>query len=360
MNQGSIIMIVRGGLGDTVRFLSPLSVIRSHYAGRRIIAIVRDASQREIIESADVSDETLIYDPRLLSLSERIAFLRRLRRARSGLLIATYGNVGWWTRILAGLSRVPVRVGYAPRPFFTHPLLFDPHRSRWDLELDILRALEIPLPDSFPPPAIRITEAVRRENDDLLRSRGVGPETLLVGTHIGINTVSHGKCWPVGHWRELMERLRRGRPSARFLILGGADETAVRQEFAAQSLPPQALDLIGDTGFPHTADLVRRCRIFITNDSFLMHLAGAFQVPQVALFGPTSERVAMPAHYPAVVIAGDCPFRPCYRIGPPGAKNYACEGYQCMEEIGVERVWKAAEELLGRSDRGGAASKSDQ
>jgi heptosyltransferase-2 len=349
MNEGSVILIARGGLGDTVRFLSALSVIRSRYAGRRIIAIARDAAQKEIIESAAVSDETVIYDPRLLSWAERIAFLRHLRRSRPGLLIATYGNVGWWTRILSWLSRVPVRVGYAPRPYFTHPLVFDPTRSRWDLELDILRALKIPLPDPWPPPEFRITEEVRRKNDDLLRARGIGPGTILVGTHIGLNTVSHGKCWPVGRWRELMLALLRDHPGLRFLVLGGGDEAAVRREIAALSFPPQALDLVGCTGFAHTADLVRRCRVFITNDSFLLHLAGVYRVPQVALFGPTSEKVALPAHYRAIVIAGDCPSRPCYRIGPPGAKNYACEDYRCMEEITVERVRKAAEELLQES-----------
>lgn len=351
MNEGSILLIVRGGLGDTVRFLPPLAILRSHFAGRRIIAIVRDAAQREIIEAAAVSDETAIYDPRLLSPGERIAFLRRLRRSRPGLLIATYGNAGWWTKILSWLSRIPVRVGYAPRPFFTHPLVFDPKRSRWDLELDILRALKISLPGSFPPPALQITDAVRRENDELLRSRGVGPESILVGTHIGLNTISHGKCWPVGRWRELMERLLHDHPSARFLILGGADEMGVRPEISARFFPPQALELIGRTGFLGTADLVRRCRIFITNDSFLLHLAGAFRVPLVALFGPTSESVALPAHYRAVVIAGACPSRPCYRIAPPGATNYACADYRCMEEIPVGKVLAAAEKLLTNSDQ---------
>ena len=350
MSQGSVIFIARGGLGDTVRFLSALSVLRSRCAGRRIIAIARDPSQREIIEAAGVADETLIYDPRLLFPGERIAFLRRLRRARPGLLIATYGNVGWWTKALSWLSRVPVRVGYAPRPFFTHPLVFDPTRARWDLELDILRSLKIPLPDPLPPPAIRIGEEERKENDALLRSRGIAPGAVLVGAHIGLNTVSHGKCWPIGRWRELISELLRRRPSLRFLILGGPDESAVRDELSARSFPREALDLIGLTGFTRTADLVRRCRIFITNDSFLLHLAGAFRIPQVALFGPTSERVALPSFYPAIVVTGDCPSRPCYRVGPPGAKNYACEDYRCMEKISVGRVLEAAEKLLKNSD----------
>jgi len=334
-------------LGDTVRFLPILQVIRERYRGRCIIAIARDEAQREILETASVADETAIYDPRRLPWRERIAFLRRLHRARPSLLISTYGNIGWWTRIFSRISRIPVRVGYAPRPFFTHPLPLDPGRSRRDLELDILRALKIPIPSPLPSAGIRVPAAVIRENDELLRVSGIGAENILVGAHIGLNTLSHGKCWPVEHWRDLFRRILRDLPAARFLILGGPDETAVRRALAAFPFPPEAIDLIGRTGYLRTADLIRRCRLFITNDSFLLHLAGAFRAPILALFGPTAEKVAIPADYRATVVVGDCPLRPCYRIGPPGARNFACDDYRCMRDISVERVYAAARDLLG-------------
>ncbi len=51
----------------------------------------------------------------------------------------------------------------------------------------------------------------------------------------------------------------------------------------------RALDLAGAVDLPCAAACLRRCRVFIGNDSGLMHLAAAAGTPTLGLFGPSEE-----------------------------------------------------------------------
>ena len=39
--------------------------------------------------------------------------------------------------------------------------------------------------------------------------------------------------------------------------------------------------------------LIKKCDVFITNDSGPMHVAAALNVPVVAIFGPTNTHIAL-------------------------------------------------------------------
>ena len=44
--------------------------------------------------------------------------------------------------------------------------------------------------------------------------------------------------------------------------------------------------MINDTSIKETAAFIQKCTLFITNDSLLMHMAAALQIPTVAIYGP--------------------------------------------------------------------------
>jgi heptosyltransferase-2 len=99
------------------------------------------------------------------------------------------------------------------------------------------------------------------------------------------------KRWPLEHYAALARSLHaeHGLP---LLLLGSGKEATLCEEIAAQA-PGACRVLAGQTSLIDAFALIAASRGMISNDSGLMHVAAAFDVPQVAVYGSTS-----PLHTP--------------------------------------------------------------
>lgn len=99
------------------------------------------------------------------------------------------------------------------------------------------------------------------------------------------------KRWPPEHYAALARSLHaeHGLP---ILLLGSGKEAALCEEIAALA-PGACRVLAGKTSLIDAFALIASSRGMISNDSGLMHVAAAFDVPQVAVYGSTS-----PLHTP--------------------------------------------------------------
>jgi heptosyltransferase-2 len=100
------------------------------------------------------------------------------------------------------------------------------------------------------------------------------------------------------------------------------------------------IDLVGKAQLPVVPALLENYRLFITNDSGLMHVAAAMDVPIVAIFGPTDWKRTSPYSQKAIVIRKDQDHSPCMQPA-------CCRAFECMEQISVQEVLAASEKLLG-------------
>jgi len=84
--------------------------------------------------------------------------------------------------------------------------------------------------------------------------------------------------------------------------------------------------------------VIAQCRLFITNDSGLMHVAAALGVPVVAIFGSTDPVATGPVGCPARIVRHPLPCSPCF-------KTHCPTDFRCMTLVEVEEVLAAAREL---------------
>lgn len=165
---------------------------------------------------------------------------------------------------------------------------------------------------------------------DLDRTGVHEPYALL---HPG--TARPEKYWLSAHWRTVAAHLRNeyGLP---VVVTSGPDafERAHAQETAPDyRRPPDIL---------HLAALVERARIVVSCDTAVVHMASAFRVPQIALFGPTNPFHWRPMHDRAVLISATQPDAPLTEFHPrmKGAP---------MDRISAEVVIRAIDDLLART-----------
>ena len=137
-----------------------------------------------------------------------------------------------------------------------------------------------------------------------------------------------GKMWPAERFAELFHRLAAGPlPGAVALILAGPGK--MEQEMAAPlaRLLPDAIDTTGQLALPEVTACLRRCALYVGNDSGLMHLAAAAGTPTVGLCGATRDRAA--------------------QFVPAGRRaRWAMGSGERMEDLTVETALEAALDML--------------
>src|SRR3989338_10638556 len=102
-----------------------------------------------------------------------------------------------------------------------------------------------------------------------------------------------------------------------------------------------SISMVGKTTMKSLAAMIKRCHLFITNDSGQMHIAAAVGTPIVAIFGSTdpSETSPLCDKYKIVRKPVDC--SPCWKRECPTE-------HKCMDLIEVSDVMDAVKEMLGK------------
>lgn len=108
------------------------------------------------------------------------------------------------------------------------------------------------------------------------------------------------KCWPATHYATLARALH-AETKLPVLLLGSAKEAALCKTIAQQAGGACEV-LAGQLPLIDAMVLIAAARGVASNDSGLMHVAAAFRVPQVALFGSTSPEHTPPLNPRARVV----------------------------------------------------------
>jgi heptosyltransferase II len=143
------------------------------------------------------------------------------------------------------------------------------------------------------------------------------------------------KRWPVAHFAALARRL--DRPA---VLLGSAKESELCSEIADRAGTGKCLNLAGKTSLLEAFALIAACRVMVSNDSGLMHVAAAFGVPQVALFGSSSPLHTPPLNDRAHVVwlKQDPQYQPPLDCSPCFQRECPLGHLRCLFDIVPERV----------------------
>lgn len=125
--------------------------------------------------------------------------------------------------------------------------------------------------------------------------------------------------------------------NAKIVITGGPGEANIAADIERE-LAGNCLNLAGKTSVRELMAMVKRCNFLITNDSGPMHLAAAFAVPLVAIFGSTDHSTTYPLSDTALVVRESVDCAPCMKRECP-------TDHICMKSVMPEMVIKKALEL---------------
>jgi heptosyltransferase-2 len=189
-----------------------------------------------------------------------------------------------------------------------------------------------------------ITDHEEEQVSASLRTLGVNLSNMLVGISPSA-AYGSAKEWLPERFRELIPRLQQEKSpgNVEILLFGSAKEREKISKITDGREGIPIHNLAGQLSLRQTIVAISFCRLFISNDSGLMHIASGFNLPLIALFGPTRPHKTGPLNKNSRVLYHPVKCAPClYRNCPLNQGNHAC-----MKAITVDEVVDAIRQLGG-------------
>jgi heptosyltransferase-2 len=311
-----VLVYLPSWLGDTIMATPALALVRYALPRSVVIALGRPGMS-ELLAGLEWIDDVVTNDARsALGPAKTAARLRAMRLDAALLLPNSFSSA--LTVRLAGIER---RVGYdrdGRGAWLTHKLeplkRKPPHKgyqpiSAVDYYLAAARALLAALrvsvqADAEPAPKLVLATTRTDENlaDDVLGRGGIKPGEPFALLNPGGNNPA--KRWPVERFAALAHHLITERRLK--VAINGSPAEAELVDLITQTIElnhPEdgamvaSLPRLGGT-IGSLKAAVRRATLMVTNDTGPRHMAAAFDIPTVALFGPTDPRwTTLPASF---------------------------------------------------------------
>jgi len=170
---------------------------------------------------------------------------------------------------------------------------------------------------------------------EALAARGIGGDEPYAALAPGAS-FGPSKLWPAESFARVGDALAAA--GARVALVGSPDEAPLAARVAGAMRAPAA-DLTAGATLGRLKALLRRARLLVCNDAGARHVAVAFGVPCVVLFGPTALEKTNLNLERVTALWEDVACRPCYRRVCP-------IDHRCMTRLAPARVEAAALALL--------------
>lgn len=360
----NVLVIRLDGIGDMVMTSPFLRELKRNLPDSHINLLVSQ-NVYNLVELCPYVNEVGVYDGHLIK--GRLKNARRcwnafkfgrqhLRKQRFDMAVLPRWDVDYYHgAVLAYFSKACWRVGYSKNStpkkesfnphidrLFTHAINNDAVKHEVEHNLDIIRFLGGVVQDEHLELWLGPDDEAFAEK--LLNSHGVKRSDLLIA--LGPAARAGRRRWPLENFVQLGCWLQR-QYQARLVIVGGEGEENVGRELE-QKVSSYVVNVVGITTLRQTCAVLKRCDLFIGNDTGSMHLAAAANRPIVEI--SCHPKFGWPVHANSpvrfrpwgvrqVILQPEKAVKPC---------TQACTALSphCIVAVTVEQVKKASTTLL--------------
>jgi heptosyltransferase-2 len=356
-----VLVVKLADLGDTLTATPALRALRLRYPGAAITALVTPHTA-PLLAGNDAVDRVIRFPKawfdsprswlrpaagaRALAAASRLGW--RLRQGDYDAVVLLHHLVTRWGiakyRALLQATGAPLWVGLDNGAgTFLHRTAPDGGfgaRHEVDYWLDVVATLGA----TYPAPRLELplTPTELAAADQQWQALGLGEDTIAL--HPGSGAFSVARRWAPERFAAVGDAL--AAQGLQVAVVGGpGEEPLVHRVRAAMRAPATPLE--GCATPRALAALLRRGRLLVGNDSGVMHLAAAMDVPVVAVFGLSNHRAWGP--YPPArhrVVRLDLPCSPCFYRGHTLGTPAGCPARTCLADLLPAAVVAAAQELL--------------
>ncbi len=340
-----ILVIKLAAVGDTVLLIPLLRSLRAAYPDASLHWLVSSINQ-SIAKTVPYVDRLHAWSPK--TIMGLFLLIRNLRKERFDTVI----DLEQWSRgsaILSFLTGAQRRVGF-DTPGQSRASLYTSAVEKKFNQHEILDFYDVaglvgPLQRDV---RLELWETEQGRLDvqtrlSLEKKGNTSSKKILI--HPGCGEDGLPREWPLPSYGVLGHWLVKNFKADLFLTSGPEEKKKTAQ--LKQLLNGQARDWGGKLTWDGMISLVNQVDLVISGNTGIMHIAAALQKPQVALHGPTNQKLWGPLNSRAIVLQSSCPQCPCLRLG----FEYHTRDQSCMKRIDVEDVKLAVQRLFDSPPR---------
>ncbi|MCC6865958.1 MAG: glycosyltransferase family 9 protein [Ignavibacteria bacterium] len=291
-----ILVIIRHQFGDMLCSLPMLQAIRNEFKNAEIILVTKSSTKFKEIFKGNISpvNEVIEYES---GFENFINLIKLLREKKINLAVVPSTVIFSATNhLVAYYSNAAFRVGVRSRDFLLNKagyvlnikndFLWDSKRiHQVNRNLDVIKQIGIePVINNI---ELQLTNEENTWAEEYYRENFPDAARKVIGIHPG--AAKPGNVWPAEKFAELLNLLSEKFPSYFYISEGPDDKKYINKldEILKHKYPLVSYKTFYGDLMKNAAN-ISKTALFISNDTGIMHLASAFKMPVIGLFGPTN------------------------------------------------------------------------
>jgi len=270
-----ILVILASGIGNSIMFSPTLKKLRRSFPKAKIDLFTNKVQFVEPFRGSKLIDNIFYY--------EGLKTLYKLRKEGYDVSIAAFPSNKWQFNIFSFIVGAKKRITHSYKIGKFRTLSFlqnlkipaDEKIHDVDQNLNLLKGLGINYVKDK-----GLYFHIGKENKvwaERFIKKNSSQRKFIVGIHPGSGPFKFKRV----EKEKFIEELNKiDRKSKSILIFGGPEEAKLKEEYSKIIQD----SIIVDSNLKNTAALIGRCKVFISNDTGLMHIATAMKVPKVVAF----------------------------------------------------------------------------
>lgn len=333
-NVKRILVIRLAAIGDTVLLIPALRAIKERYPNAELDMLASDVNFAIIKYCPFISKKFMLnFMDNSINLIENIELIRSIRTTRYDIVI----DFEPYVRITAILSHFFYKkylIGFRTYNEKKH-IAFDDFVMHSDKVHEIENLLAIPKKLGCQVENKKLElylSETTKDNVDNLFSKYNIIESKIIVVHPATGVPNHPRQWPVEYFVEVISFLLKS-DDIKIILIGAKLEKPIADTLEKVD-EKRIVNFCGITNLYETIEIIKRASFFISGNTGTMHIASVFDIPFIALHGPTNPVRFGPLSEKGIVIKSNMDCAPCLHLG----FEYSCNEYKCMSLIKPDEV----------------------
>lgn len=345
VNLQEILVIFYAGIGDAVMNIPFLTIIRKNCLNSRI-TLVCSKGEYEVVKKTNLVDRIIVVD---LSLTKKIreilkkikqirCALRQINDVKYDIAIEPRGDLRGICLMHKCNSIRKISYNYTGGDNLLTDVII-PSRNITHLiddQLYLLKSIGINYTENEKIPVLKLNQEDKRKNLKLINDYKIHGK-YIIGIHPGAS-------WETKRWKnygKLAQQIGQIIDGIYFFVFSAKGEEPAANEVYDTIRKNRLNGRIIKEPLEDYLRIIDTCDMMICNDSGAAHIAAAYGIPTIALFGPFDPSSCKPFGNNIIsVISHDLPCKPCM------SKECKKKNNDCLNGITVDEVLSVVVSVL--------------
>lgn len=343
-----ILILALSGIGDALMFTPALKLLRQSLPVAEIDVLVMFKGTKEIYEANPNFNKIIHFDFLKEGAINSLKFILSLR-TKYDITINVYPSNRKEYNVINFLLGAKKKVGVEylrqnTRNFgwLNNVTVLEndkTHNAQSNIKL-IAKLLNKKF-DEEPAMEIHLSDEHKKFAENYLENKSIKQNDFVVGFHPGCAILKNHikRRWEPEKFAELGKKLI-AEKNAKVFLFGGPEEEELKSSIN-NMIDSEKCFVIKTEKFLQSIALMKRCNVFVTNDSALMHVASALGLKVIAIIGPTNPYYIHPWKTEHKIVSLNLECSPCFFYSP---KPLTCSRtdvqFKCIKEMDVDMVYQ--------------------